>query len=63
MFAVQSIILGERRKEMRWSGHVARMVLKRNAYTIFVGKFERKIRLGRPRPRRKELIKMNENVD
>ena len=32
---------------MRWPGHVAHMEGKRNSYTNFVGKFERKRRLGR----------------
>jgi hypothetical protein len=48
---------------MRWSGHVAYMEGKRNAYTIFVRKLERKRRFGRPRRRWKERTKMNEDVD
>jgi hypothetical protein len=36
-------------KKMRWSGHVARMGEKRNAYMILVGKPEGKSPLGRPR--------------
>jgi hypothetical protein len=34
---------------MRWTGNVARMGAKRNAYRIFVGKPEGKRSLGRPR--------------
>jgi hypothetical protein len=34
---------------MRWSGHVARMGEKRNAYRLLVGKPEGKRPLGRPR--------------
>jgi hypothetical protein len=37
---------------VRWAGHVARMVAKRNAYRILVGKPEGKRPLGRPRRRR-----------
>jgi hypothetical protein len=48
---------------MRWSGHVAHIEGKRNAYTIFIGKHETKRWLGSPRHRWKELIKMNEDVD
>jgi hypothetical protein len=34
---------------MIWAGLVARMMAKRNAYTIFVGNPEGKRPLGRPR--------------
>jgi hypothetical protein len=44
---------------MRWTGHVARMGAKRNAYRIFVGKSEGKRPLGRPRRRWMENIKMD----
>jgi hypothetical protein len=43
------IIIKSRR--MRWAGHVARVVEKRNAYTLLVGKPEGKRPLGRPRRR------------
>jgi hypothetical protein len=36
-------------RRMRWAGHVARMVEKRDAYRILVGKREGKKPLGRPR--------------
>jgi hypothetical protein len=36
---------------MRWTGHVARIEEKRNAYRILVGKPEEKRSLGRPRRR------------
>ena len=38
-----------RGREMRWSGHVAHIEGKRNAYTIFIGKHETKRWLGRTR--------------
>jgi hypothetical protein len=44
-----SIIRMVKSKRMRWTGHVARMGAKRNAYTILVGKPEGKRPLGRPR--------------
>jgi hypothetical protein len=47
---------------MRWAGHVTRIVEKRNAYMIFVGKPEGKRLLGRPRRRRVGNIKMDVRV-
>jgi hypothetical protein len=38
-------------RRMRWTGHVARMREKRNAYRILVGMPEGKRPLGRPRRR------------
>jgi hypothetical protein len=46
-------------RRMRWAGHVARMVAKRNAYRILVGMPERRRLLGRPRRRWADNIKMN----
>jgi hypothetical protein len=46
-------------RRMRWTGHVARMGEKRNAYTIFVGNPEGKRPLGRPRHRWVNNIKMD----
>jgi hypothetical protein len=43
---------------MRWIGHVACKGEKRNAYRILVGKPERGRRLGRPRHRWEDNIKM-----
>jgi hypothetical protein len=40
---------------MRWSGHVARMGEKRNAYRLLVGKPKGKRPLGRPRRRGVDL--------
>jgi hypothetical protein len=36
---------------MRWAGHLARIMEKRNAYRLLVGKPEGKIPLRRPRRR------------
>jgi hypothetical protein len=46
-------------RRMRWTGHVARMGEKKNAYRIFMGKPERKRPLERPRRRWVDNIKMD----
>jgi hypothetical protein len=46
-------------RRRRWAGHVARMVEKKNAYRILVGKPEGKRPLGRPRRRWEDNIKMD----
>jgi hypothetical protein len=43
---------------MRWTGHVAGMGEKRNAYRLLVGKSERKRPLARPRHRWVDNIRM-----
>jgi hypothetical protein len=44
---------------MRWAGHVARIGTKRIAYGILFGKPDGKRRLGRPRRRWADDIKMD----
>jgi hypothetical protein len=46
-------------RRIRWAGNVARMVEKRNAYTILVGQPEGNISLGRPRCRWVDNIKID----
>jgi hypothetical protein len=46
-------------RRMRWAGHVARMEEGRNVYRVLVGKPEGKRRLGRPRSRCEDGIKMD----
>jgi hypothetical protein len=46
-------------RRMRRAGHVARMVEKRNAYRIFVGKPEEKTPLGKPTHTCEDNIKMD----
>jgi hypothetical protein len=46
-------------RRMRWTGHVARIGEKRNAYRILVTNQEGKSPLGRPRPRWVDNIKMD----
>jgi len=44
---------------MKWVGHVEHMVGMGNAYSILVGKTERKSPLGRPRRRWEDNIRMD----
>jgi hypothetical protein len=44
---------------MRWAGHVARMVEKRNTHRLLVGKSEGRRPLGRPRRRCVDNIRMD----
>jgi hypothetical protein len=46
-------------RRMRWTGHVARMGEKRNAYRIWVGNAEGNRPLGRPRRRWVDNIKID----
>jgi transcription termination factor 2 len=58
-YSLPSIIRMIKLRRMRWAGHVARMGEKRNAYTLFVGKPQGKIPLGRPRRRWVDNIRMD----
>jgi hypothetical protein len=42
ILAQQTIIRMMKSMRTRWEGHVARMMAKRNAYTVFSGKARRK---------------------
>jgi hypothetical protein len=46
-------------RRMKWTGHVARLGPKTNAYRTLVGKPKEKISLGRRRHRWVENIKMD----
>jgi hypothetical protein len=59
LYSSQSIIRIIKPKRMRWMGHVARMGEKRNAYRLLVGKPEGKRKLGRPRHRWVDNIRMD----
>jgi hypothetical protein len=54
-----SIIRIIKSRRMIWAGHLARMVEKRNAYRLLVGKPERKRPLGRSRRRWVDNIRMD----
>jgi hypothetical protein len=53
------IIIIIKSRKMRWTGHVARIGEKRNAYRILVGEPEGTRPLGRSRSRWKDNIRMN----
>jgi hypothetical protein len=60
LYSSPSIIRIIKSRWIRWAGHVERMVRKRNAYRILVGKPEGKRPLGRPRRRWVNNIKIRE---
>jgi hypothetical protein len=49
LYPSPSIIRIIKSRRMRWAGHIARMVEKRNVYRLLVRKPERRKPLGRPR--------------
>jgi hypothetical protein len=59
LYSSPSIIRIIKSRSIRWAGHVARIVEKRNAYRLLVGKPEGKRPLERPRRRWVGNIKMN----
>ena len=46
-------------RRMRWAGHVARIGERRCTYSVLLGKHEGKRKLGRPRRRWEDNIKMD----
>jgi hypothetical protein len=59
LYSSPSIIRIIKSRRVRWAGHVARMVEKRNACRILVGKPEMKRPLGKPRHRRVDNIRID----
>jgi hypothetical protein len=59
LYSSPSIIRIMKERRMRWAGHVARMWERRNAYRLLVGKPEGRRRLGRPRRRWLDSIRMD----
>jgi hypothetical protein len=57
LYSSPSIIRIIKSRRMRWTGHVARMGEKRNAYRLLVGKPGGRRPLGRPRRRRVNNIR------
>jgi hypothetical protein len=51
LYSSLNIIRMIKSRRMRWTGNIARMGEKRNAYRILVGKLEEKRPRGRPRRR------------
>jgi hypothetical protein len=58
-YSSPSIIRMIKSRTMRWTGHVARIVEKRSAYRILLGRPEGKRPLGRARHRWVHNIKMD----
>jgi hypothetical protein len=59
MYSSSNIIRMIKPRRMRWTGHVARMGEKRNAYRILVGKPEVRRPLGRPTHRWVDNVEMD----
>jgi hypothetical protein len=59
LYSSASIIRIIKSRRMRWTGHVARMGEKRNAYRLLVVKREGTRPLGRPRHRWVDNIRMD----
>jgi hypothetical protein len=59
LYSSPSIITIIKSRRMRWTGHVARMGEKRNAYRLLVGKPEGRRPVGRPRRRWVDNIRMD----
>ena len=59
LYSSLNIIRSLKSRRLRWAGHVAHMEQSRNAYRVLVGKPEGKRRLGRPRHRWDDNIKMD----
>jgi hypothetical protein len=59
LYSSPSIIRIIKLRRMRWAGHVARIVAKRNVHRLLVGKPEGKRPLGRPRRKWIDNIKMD----
>jgi hypothetical protein len=59
LYSPPSIIRISKARRMRWTGHVARMGEKRNAYRLLVGKSEGRRPLGRRRRMWLDNIRMD----
>jgi hypothetical protein len=59
LYILPNIVRVVKSIQMRWAGHVARMVEDRGVHRVLVEKPERKKPLGRPRRRWKDNIKID----
>jgi hypothetical protein len=59
LYSSTDIVRVIKSRRMRWAGHVARMGEGRGVYRILVGRPEGRRRLGRPRCRWEDNIKMD----
>jgi hypothetical protein len=62
LYSSPNIVKVIKSRRMRWAGHMARMGEGRNVYRVLVGRPQGKRRLGRPRRRWEDNIKMNLRV-
>ena len=59
LYSLPNTVRVVKSRQMRWAGHVVRMVKDRGVYRVLVGKPEGKRPLGRPRRRWEDNIKMD----
>jgi hypothetical protein len=59
LYSSPNIVRVFKSRRMRWAGHVARMVERRDVYKVLVGKPKGKRPLGGPRRRWEDNIKMD----
>jgi hypothetical protein len=59
LYSLPNIVRVVKSRRMRWAGHVARMGEDRGVHRMMVGKPEGKGKLGRPRRRWEDNIKMD----
>jgi hypothetical protein len=59
LYSSQSVNRMTKPRWMRWAGHIARIGEKRNVYRLLVGKPKGKRRLGRPRHRWVNNVKVD----
>jgi hypothetical protein len=59
LYSSRDIITQIMSRQMRWTGHVARMGEERKVYNVLVGKPEGRRPLGRPRRRWEDEIRMD----
>ena len=59
LYSSRIIVRMIKSRRMRWAGHVARMVERRDVYRVLVGKHEGKRPLGKPRCRWEDIFKMD----
>jgi hypothetical protein len=58
-YSSPDIITQVKSRRMRWAGHAARMGEERKVYKVLVGNPEGRRRLGRPRCRREDGVRMD----
>ena len=59
LYSLPNIVRVVKSRQMRWTGHAARMGEDRGVHRVLVGKPERNRPLGRPRLRWEDNIKMD----